>query len=240
MSEYDNIVPKEKWEFDSEVTKVFNNMLERSIPQYSEMRKLTVNMVDSCYLRNKDTFKLLDLGCSNGLNLREFIVKYGARGHYVGVDCSESMLDDFNDKFKLFIDTGIVESKFMDLRTEYPNEIFDVTTLILTLCFIPIQYRQYILNNVYQHLIDGGVLIVVEKVLGSSLLIDNSLVENYYELKRENGYTEEQIERKRLSLEGVQIPIMSSWNIEMLKTAGFSQIDTFWRWMNFVGYIAIK
>ena len=241
MSNYDNIIPKEKWEFDSDVTKVFENMLERSIPQYEEMRKLVVNLADSVLLKNKSEFTMLDIGCSNGLNLREFIVRYGSRGKYLGVDCSESMLEDFNERFELFINSGIVISKFMDLRNDYPNDFsYDIVTSILSLCFIPIQYRQNILNQIYNSLNSCGVLILVEKVLGNSLRIDNALVENYYNLKEQNGYSREQIERKRLSLDGVQVPIMSNWNIELLKSAGFTQIDTFWRWMNFVGYIAIK
>lgn len=237
---YDNIIPKENWEFDSEVTKVFENMLERSIPQYADMRSAVINMADSLLLQNLEKFNLLDIGCSNGLNLREFVIRYGSKGKYLGIDCSEAMLSDFNERFELYILDNIVSSKLMDLRTEFPNGSYDIITSILTLCFIPIQYRQEILTNVYKNLKIGGIFIFVEKVLGDSLRIDKALVENYYNLKEKNGYTREQIERKRLSLDGVQVPIMSSWNIELLKSAGFTQIDTFWRWMNFVGYIAIK
>jgi tRNA (cmo5U34)-methyltransferase len=43
-----------------------------------------------------------------------------------------------------------------------------------------------------------------------------------------------------LSLEGVLVPVTSDWNIDLLKQAGFRQIDVFWKWMNFVGYIAFK
>lgn len=240
MNEYDNVVPKQKWEFDSEVTRCFENMLERSIPQYQVMRQLTVDLADALVLSKKDNFNILDLGCSNGLNLREFVVKYASRGRYLGIDCSQDMLDDFTDRFKLFIDEGVVKCQNLDLRTDFPDGKFDLITSILSLCFIPIQYRQAILNRTYEALNDNGVLIVVEKVLGNSLVLDEAMVDIYYNMKREHGYTDEQIERKRLSLDGVQVPIMSSWNIEMLKNAGFQFVDCFWRWMNFAGYVAIK
>ena len=42
------------------------------------------------------------------------------------------------------------------------------------------------------------------------------------------------------SLEGVLVPVTASWNEELLAKAGFKQIDCFWRWMNFAGWIAIK
>ena len=59
-------------------------------------------------------------------------------------------------------------------------------------------------------------------------------------MKKGHGYTQEQIERKRLSLEGVLVPVTARWNEEMLRMAGFQQVDTFWRWMNFCGWVAVK
>ena len=48
------------------------------------------------------------------------------------------------------------------------------------------------------------------------------------------------IDRKALSLEGVLVPVTAKWNEELLQMAGFRQVDCFWRWMNFAGWIAIK
>lgn len=235
----DNIIPNKPWEFDLEVTKVFENMLERSIPNYTDMRKLSVDVADRLLLGHLDNFTMLDLGCSNGLNLKQFVQKYGGKGKYTGVDCSSSMLEDFKNRFSMF-PSGVITALNMDLKSDFPSGNYDIVTAILFLCFVPIQYRQSILKNIYNSLVDGGVFIFVEKVLGNSLSIDKALVENYYDLKRANGYTDEQIERKRLSLDGVQVPIMSQWNIEMLKSTGFSQVDVFWRYLNFEGYVCVK
>jgi tRNA (cmo5U34)-methyltransferase len=66
------------------------------------------------------------------------------------------------------------------------------------------------------------------------------LVDSYYQLKNENGYSKEQIEEKRKSLAGVLVPVTSEWNKELLHQAGFAKVETFWRMLNFEGYIAIK
>lgn len=240
MSNYDNVVPKEKWEFDSSVADCFENMLERSIPDYFHMRELVVDMCDSLILQNKKTFSLLDLGCSDGLNVVRFVDKYGAHGKYTLVDCSEPMLAKCRERYANLENLGIVNILNMDLRKDFPRNFYDVITSILCIMFVPIQYRQVIIQNIYDSLNSGGVFIFVEKVLGNSARIDTSLVDNYYKMKHDNGYSYEQIERKKLSLEGVQVPVTSNWNVDLLKQAGFRQIDVFWRYLNFVGYVAIK
>ena len=78
MSEVDNVEPKEKWEFDEAVADCFENMLERSIPQYSVMRKavadLAYNVINFDVI--KETFNILDLGCSDGLMLAQLIDRF--------------------------------------------------------------------------------------------------------------------------------------------------------------------
>lgn len=81
---------------------------------------------------------------------------------------------------------------------------------------------------------------MVEKVLGNTNTINTVMCEEYYGMKKEHHYTEEQISSKRRSLEGVLVPITSAWNIDLLQSVGFSQIDCFWRSLNFAAFLAIK
>jgi tRNA (cmo5U34)-methyltransferase len=43
-----------------------------------------------------------------------------------------------------------------------------------------------------------------------------------------------------LSLEGVLVPVTAAWNEYLLRSAGFSHVDCFWRWMNFAAWVAVK
>ena len=70
--------------------------------------------------------------------------------------------------------------------------------------------------------------------------MDDLMVDLYYEMKRENGYTDEQIMSKRRSLENVLSPLKADWSVDMMRTAGFRQVDMFWRCLNFCGWIAVK
>ena len=87
---------------------------------------------------------------------------------------------------------------------------------------------------------DGGALIIVEKVLGETAKLDKTFVDLYYAMKARNGYSHDEIERKRLSLEGALVPVTSKFNEMLLHGAGFREVDCFWRWMNFAGWVAIR
>ena len=77
-------------------------------------------------------------------------------------------------------------------------------------------------------------------ILGATCELDAMFTETYLAMKAANGYGREEIDRKRHSLEGVLVPVSAAWNQELLRSAGFSQVDSFWRWMNFCGWVALK
>lgn len=231
----DNLVQGEntKWVFDDKVTNCFEDMLSRSIPQYDVMRKCVVDL-SNIVLEDKETFNCLDIGCSNGLMIKDM---WKPNGIYKGIDVSEPMLEKAKELFK---DRDNVDVGYCDLRTDFPKGEYDVITAVLTVLFTPIEYRQNIIQNMYDNLKPGGALFMVEKVLGNNNTLNKMFVKNYYKMKSDNGYSQEQIERKRLSLEGVQVCVTSDWNQELLKQAGFKQVDVFWKWCNFMGFVAIK
>ena len=231
-----NHEPKtDKWQFDEEVTAVFDDMLERSIPDYYNMREL-VHKLTKKYA--KPNTVILDLGCSTGGAIKKSINEL-PNNFFIGIEVSEPMRQKAKEIFKGIDRVTILNH---DLRNGLPKigEKVSVILSVLTIQFTPIEYRLNIIKDVYKTLSDGGVFIFVEKVLGETAEIDNTLVELYYELKGENGYTHEKIQKKRKSLEGVLVPVTSSWNIELLRKSGFQNIDCFWRNLNFAGYIAIK
>lgn len=228
-----------KWEFNENVTAEFEDMLSRSIPQYDVMRNAVFNL--GCHAMEKSTFKtMLDIGCSDGLNMQKFVHQYGARGRFKGIDVSEPMLEKARERYKNLIPTNIVQIQNVDLRDTFPVDKYALITSILTIQFTPIEYRQQIMKNIYDHLESNGMFILVEKVLGSTSEINEMMVTEYYKLKHENNYSYDEIYRKKRSLEGVLVPMTSPWNIDLIKQAGFRKVDVFWRWMNFEGYVAIK
>lgn len=230
----DNVMVKDdkKWEFNEEVANVFDNMLERSIPQYEVMREL-VKRIGFKYVQLGST--IVDIGCSNGNAVYPFVKSYNMDCNYLLLDVSEPMLEKCKEKFG-FLD-GIMN---YDITKGIPETDASLVLSILTLQFTPIEYRQKIVQSIYDNLREDGAFILVEKVLGNTNEIDEVFVNEYYQMKSENAYTREQIQNKRKSLEGVLVPITAKWNEELLRSAGFRKIDCFWRCLNFAGWIAIK
>ena len=254
----DNVVPPAKWEFNEEVAKCFDDMLQRSIPSYETMRSLTWNLMHNYHVKQQShvpdfnlnhfrgRFKLgsiLDLGASRGEALRPFIES----GHYScdAIEVSEPMLDVLKE---LYGESDNVRIHNIDMRnpefiqrnTDGMRKSFTGILSILTIQFTPIEYRMDILQEIYDSLSEGGMFIFVEKVLGSGAQINRVMVNTYHDSKNGNGYSQEDVERKRLSLEGVLVPQTASANEEMLKLAGFKHVDCFYRHLNFAGWVCIK
>jgi tRNA (cmo5U34)-methyltransferase len=182
----------------------------------------------------------VDLGCSRGEALAPFVERFGAHNRFVGVEGSPPMLAAARERFAGYIRAGVVEVRDCDLRADYPPVRASLTLCVLTLQFTPIEYRQAILRRVWSHTLPGGVLVLVEKLIGATAELDGLFARRYRALKAANGYSAEQIDRKALALEGVLVPVTDCWNRELLRTAGFAEVDCFWRWLNFAGYLAVK
>jgi tRNA (cmo5U34)-methyltransferase len=228
----DQIMPTTGWSFDQSVTEVFDEMLERSIPDYHGMRNLTTRLA---VRYAQPGTAVIDLGCSRGAALAPVVKQLGDANTYVGVEVSapmrEAAIENLGSRVRI-VDT--------DLRHDYPDYRSSVTLSVLTLQFTPIEHRQRIIAEAYDHLLPGGVLLLVEKVLGDDYHLDQTLVDLYYDLKGENGYTAEQIEAKRISLEGVLVPVTAEWNMDLMRRAGFSHIDCYWRHLNFAAWVAVR
>ena len=253
MTKEDTHVPGDKWKFDEGVAKCFDDMLARSIPSYEMMRSLTYQLgmdvlnTMSDTQQNRSNYGLrtvLDLGASRGEALAPF-----ANDPTIGcfaVEISEPMIEELDNRF---VDNRNVEVYQDDLRQPHvfqcPQTIgwpeqHGLILSILTIQFTPIEYRLEIIQSIYDALPVGGAFIFVEKILGSGSRLNKLFVGEYYKMKHANGYSYEDIDRKKASLEGVLVPQTARANEEMLKLAGFKNIDCFYRHLNFAGWVCIK
>lgn len=240
MNEKDNYKPSGRWEFNESVTSVFPDMLSRSIPGYGTMRDSVVRVAKSFFSPEKHSQYLLDLGCSRGDTIYEILdaVESKSKIICVGVDSSPSMIAKAQELFQGWDNVNFVQSNLVDIEIFVGR--YTVITSVLTAQFVPLDARQMFYEQVHKGLSIDGVFIVVEKVLGETPISQALLVDIYHNFKRDKGYTDEQIEDKRKSLQGVLVPLRASENESMLKDAGFTNVQRFWQCLNFAGWIAFK
>jgi tRNA (cmo5U34)-methyltransferase len=185
-----------------------------------------------------DSGRVYDLGTSTGEAIKRIYERHeGKKLEFFAVDLSQQMLDKARTKL-----ANVPNVQFARVDLNEPFEIADgaLVTSVLTLQFLRPATRPRLVERVYQGLRPGGGFILVEKILGNSPRTNQMWVELYHDMKRRNSLSHEQIADKQLSLRGVLIPHTLQDNLAMLKTAGFNEVDVFFKWYNWAGILAIK
>lgn len=225
------------FEFNASVVNVFDDMVVRSVPFYLEIQRMVAELASDFVQKNT---RVYDLGCSTGATLMSLHQKVDKSIEFVGVDESAEMLKSCAANLKKQIPERKVQLVDADLNQGIAMEKASVAILCLTLQFVRPLKRQKLIADIYRQLPENGALIIVEKVLGEDSLFNRLFIKHYYEFKKRNNYTDTEIAKKREALENVLIPYRLKENEELLRDCGFKHIDTFFKWYNFSGFIAIK
>ena len=132
------------------------------------------------------------------------------------------------------------ELRYADLNKGIEIENASVVVMCLTLQFIRPLYREKLLKDIYDQMNENSCFILIEKVLGEDSLFNRLFIKYYYDFKRRNQYNDMEIAQKREALENVLIPYKLMENRELLLNTGFRYVETFFKWYNFSGMVAVK
>ena len=225
------------FKFDKNVVNVFDDMVLRSVPFYLEFQRMITEIANDYA---KPETSLYDLGCSTGTTFLALDTVIDPSIKFVGFDNSQEMLDKCRVNLGNNGVTRSLELIEADLNKSVKIENASTAVLCLTLQFVRPMNRQKLIQSIYDQLNPGGAIILIEKVLAESTEFNRQFIKYYYDLKRRNNYDEMEISQKREMLENVLIPYKVSENIEMLAEAGFNSCETFFKWHNFAGMVALK
>jgi tRNA (cmo5U34)-methyltransferase len=232
-----NVIPD--FDFGKDTAAVFDDMLDRSVPFYSEIQRMVGELVSDTAV---DGTRIYDLGCSTANTILSIGPKLSSDVHieFVGIDSSDEMLQKAKKKLDDQHFPWPARLELGDLNEAVEIENASVALLVLTLQFVRPMHREALLTNIYRGLNPNGCLILVEKVLGEHSLFNRLFINHYYEMKRRKGYSDLEITQKREALENVLVPYRLEENKLLLQRVGFQYIDVFFKWYNFCGVIAIK
>lgn len=225
---------KKQFEFDEDVASVFDDMLSRSVPHYEEMLNLTTSFALKYVNENS---RIYDLGCSTATTLINIAKNSSDPLELIGIDTSNAMLTRAKHKANAY---GINITFFED---DIFNVDFKKSNVIIsnyTLQFIRPLQREKLIKKIYDSLDEGSLFIFSEKVITDNKILNKQFIDEYYNFKKTQGYSEFEISQKREALENVLIPYSYEENKKMILDAGFKNFDCIFKWINFATFIAIK
>ncbi len=225
------------FKFNRKVACVFDDMVIRSVPFYEEMQRMISELATDHF---QDNTNIYDLGCSTGATLIRMNDSIPSNIQFIGIDDSPDMLEKCREKLKEAGFERPVKLQVADLNAGVNIIDASVVIVCLTLQFVRPINRDRLLKSIYNGLVPGGAVIIIEKIIAEDSTFNRDFIKYYYDMKRRNNYSEMEISQKREALENVLIPYKLSENIIMLREAGFSQCEIFFKWYNFSGFIAKK
>lgn len=228
-----NMEVKGGWTFDN-IADEFEEHVRRSVPSYDEGHYLIQKMAEFFLPKNAS---VLELGCSTGLLVSKFLTHFSERQdiRYEGVDVSKEMIL----ACKKNVQDKRVKFSYGDATTDDLGS-HSIVISYYTIQFIHPAHRQEVINKIYESLDWGGAFMLFEKVRAPDARFQDITTQIYTDFKRSNEFTDTEILDKSSSLKSVLEPFSTQGNLDMLKRAGFVDVMTIFKYVNFEGFLAIK
>jgi tRNA (cmo5U34)-methyltransferase len=223
------------WRFDKQVSKSFDSHVRKSVPFYDEIQRMVVELSEY-FVRDQSV--VYDLGSSTGttlINLGE-AHKEKKNVQMIGVDLSESMVKEARKRVKL-PNVRFFHKNIMDIDFSPPGNFI---ISLFTLQFLTLAERRELLAHAIEGMVEGGGLLVLEKTRAENPFFEDIWMELYWDFKRRQGLTAEQILNKANSLRGVLNPLTTEENLDLFYQSGFGRAEVFFKWYNWTGYLAVK
>jgi SAM-dependent methyltransferase len=201
MHEKPNIMWNAHWSFDSSVANRYEKEVAAHIPDYTRVIELCIDCVNANF--NKDV-NVIDVGSAKGNTIDKFLAS-GFLNVY-GVESSQAMYDASKHQDRVTLSNTFVAGEW------------DVVLANWTLHFI--NERHQYLKDIYDNMTDNGLLILTDK-----MSFTEDIERLYYDFKKFNGISEDEIELKRKLLIGVLTTKSYQWYTDTLKTIGFRDIQ---------------
>ena len=218
--------------FNQEVTEVFEDMIDRSVPGYNTTLRIIQQQTKNHYI---DGSNIYDLGCSLGASTSSLLNVLNGRSKVIAIDNSESMVRACTERFSKYIKTG--QANFLKEDISY-SEILNASIVVINfvLQFLNIKEREELMQKIYRGLVPGGILILSEKVHFDSKKRTEEISNIHHSFKAANGYSKLEISSKRDSLEGVLVTETESQHLDRAKEIGFKVSTKLMSNLNFLTY----
>lgn len=223
--------------FNEEVTEVFEDMIDRSVPGY----KTSLNLAGYYSKKySQDNSNIYDLGCSLGASTKVLLNSMNNKNlKIISIDNSSAMIKKCNKFFSSYIEKGCLELKLEDINI---SEIVNASVVVINfvLQFLDRDKRTLLIEKIFKGLNPGGGLLISEKVHFESDRESKNISLLHHLFKEKNGYTKMEIAAKRDSLEGVMVTETEEVHFQRMKGVGFRKGEKLMSNLNFATYLFTK
>lgn len=212
----------------------FGSHITLSIPDYTGACGLPPQLASRFIAANTNVY---DIGCSTGEVLRSVYDAFSGRRTGVtfhGVDIEP----EFDGQWRKLQAPNLIYS-VGDIR-QIEIERASLVMSMFTVQFIPVSDKVPLLKRIHAGMIDGGCLLIAEKVLAETGRMQDALTFPYYDFKRANGFSAEEILDKERSLRGQMTLWTKSEAERTLRKSGFTDVQAIWAHFPFVCWLAFK
>lgn len=203
----------------------FDEHISKSIESYNTLSKNVISLADFFVVNNTN---IVDIGSSTGKLLHSLKQRYVDCGiKFTGYECEHSFHEHYN------VDICIKQDAL-----SYNENNVCFCTCLFTLQFLPYCKRMELLDKIHKSLIAGGGFVIAEKIHCESFF-DRVFQEILMEDKRKY-FTDADLLDKNLSLRTMMRTVSNNEMLSMLVTAGFIDIEVFYKDKAFTGYVCRK
>lgn len=228
-----------RFEFDAEVSRIFPDMAERSIPNFSEAHYSHAAMIVAM-LRDSATYEVMDIGASRGAffkELKDANFAYPSSKFFTlsAIENSKPMLKYLERDFphaRLY-EMDLESDEFQAFTGTY-----HVVCVNYVLQFVRPEHQERVLQKIIGMVKPGGILVFGHKSKHYGILGD-AAHERYISFRMAQGYSLEEIEAKTAALRGSMFPMDHHKLMETLH-ANFSVVQETYRFMMFSTLMAVK
>jgi len=223
--------------FNEEVTEVFEDMIDRSVPGYTSSLRLIENLSRKYFIEGTHCY---DLGCSLGASSMSLIKAMGKReGKIFVIDNSPAMIAACEQEYADLIKTGKVKFIKQDVN-EAQIDKASVVVINFVLQFLNSKDRDGLLKKVFLGMKQGALLILSEKIHFDNKFRNLTIDNLHHQFKSNNGYSKMEISRKRDALEGVLMTDLETLHLKRLESIGFKKVRKVMTNLNFMTLVAEK
>ena len=211
--------------FNQEVTEVFEDMIDRSVPGYKTSIGLITYNAKKYYQSDTNSY---DIGCSLGASSLSMLEGVND-AQIIAIDNSEAMIKECKKRHTKLKSIKFVCEDIME--SDLKEASFIVINYVIQ--FLNFEQRTALLNKAFNALLPGGVLIISEKIHHKNQFETKRIFYTHHLFKSKNGYSDLEISAKRDSLEGILLTELEQDHIDRGKEVGFKASEIILSNLNF-------